>query len=72
MRTPSASGSGVEPYYYSDYGPKIYRISALQDKADLNTMTPAEGSELLALKLSVPVEYLQDWFSRRTKNALIK
>ncbi len=71
MRTPSASGSGVEPYYYSDYGPKIYRISALQDKADLNTMTPAEGSELLALKLSVPVEYLQDWFSRRTKNALI-
>lgn len=71
MRTPYASGSGVEPYYYADYGTTIYRISALQDKMDLKTITPQESAELLSLKLSVPSEYLQDWFLRRTKNTII-
>lgn len=71
MRTPYASSSGVEPYYYANYGPTIYRISALQDKMDLKTITPDESAELLSLKLSVPSEYLQDWFKRRTKNTII-
>lgn len=71
MRTPYASSSGVEPYYYANYGPSIYRISALQDKMDLHTITPEESAELLSLKLSVPSEYLQDWFKRRTKNTII-
>lgn len=71
MRTPYASSSGVEPYYYANYGPSIYRISALQDKMDLKTITPEESAELLSLKLSVPSEYLQDWFKRRTKNTII-
>ncbi len=71
MRTPYASSSGVEPYYYANYGPTIYRISALQDKMDLKTITPEESAELLSLKLSVPSEYLQDWFKRRTKNTII-
>lgn len=71
MRTPYASSSGVEPYYYADYGTSIYRISALQDKMDLGEITQAESAELLSLKLSVPSEYLQDWFRRRTKNTII-
>lgn len=71
MRTPYASGNGVEPYYYADYGTAIYRISALQDKMDMGTITTAESAELLSLKLSVPTEYLQDWFKRRTKNTII-
>ncbi len=71
MRTPYASSSGVEPYYYANYGTSIYRISALQDKMDLKTITPEESAELLSLKLSVPSEYLQDWFKRRTKNTII-
>lgn len=71
MRTPYASGGGVEPYYYAEYGPKIYRISALQDKMDEGSITADETGELLGLKLSIPVEYLQDWFNRRTKNTII-
>ena len=71
MRTPYASSGGVEPYYYANYGPSIYRISALQDKMDAGTITPSESAELLSLKLSVPSEYLQDWFKRRTKNTII-
>ena len=71
MRTPYASSGGVEPYYYSDYGTDIYRIAALQDKQDTNSITAEETAELLSLKLTVPTEYLQDWFRRRTKNNLI-
>ena len=71
MRTPYASSSGVEPPYYAKYGTAIYHISGLQDKMDAGTMTKEEAAELLSLKLSVPAEYLQDWFKRRTKNTLI-
>ncbi|MDY6084320.1 MAG: DUF4127 family protein [Dialister sp.] len=68
MRSPIASSSGVEPYYYSKVGPSIYRISVLQDKMDSGHITKEETAELLSLKLSVPSEYLQDWFRRRSKN----
>lgn len=71
MRTPYASNSGVEPYYYAAYGSALYRISGLQDKMDAGTITEDEAGELLSLKLTVPVEYLQDWFKRRTKNNTI-
>ena len=54
MRTPYASSGGVEPYYYSDYGTDIYRIAALQDKQDTNSITAEETAELLSLKLTVP------------------
>lgn len=71
MRTPYASNSGVEPYYYASYGNALYRISGLQDKMDVGTITTDEAAELLSLKLTVPSEYLQDWFKRRTKNNTI-
>lgn len=68
MRTPYASDSGVEPAYYSNYGTTIYQISALQDKMDRGEITTAETAKLLSLKLSVPSEYLQDWYRRRSTN----
>ena len=71
MRTPYASGSGVEPYYYSKYGNDLYRLSGLQDKMDAGKLSTDEAAELLSLKLSIPSEYLQDWFKRRTKNNTI-
>lgn len=71
MRTPYASGGGVEPFYYSSYGPALYRISGLQDKMDSGMITQEEISELLSLKLSIPSEYLQDWFKRRSKNMTV-
>lgn len=71
MRTPYASGGGVEPYYYDRYGNDIYQIAGLQDKQDEGTITSEETARLLSLKLTVPTEYLQDWFRRRTKNNII-
>lgn len=71
MRTPYASSGGVEPYYYDTYGPDIYRIATLQNKQDLGLISADETAELLSLKLTVPSEYLQDWFKRRTKNNII-
>lgn len=71
MRTPYASGGGVEPFYYSSYGQTLYQISSLQDKMDLGVITTDETAELLSLKLSIPSEYLQDWFKRRSKNMTV-
>ena len=67
MRTPYASDNDVEPYYYGNYGNKIYNLSILQDKVDSGTATKTEISNLLSLKLSIPSEYIQDWFKRRQK-----
>lgn len=69
MRSPRASGGGVEPEYYSKYGPAIFQISALQDKMDFNSgLTTAEMANLMTLMGTVPFEYLQDWFHRRNVN----
>ena len=57
MRSPRASGGGVEPAYYDQYGPTIFRIAALQDKLDSQKLTADEQKE-----------FLQDWFHRRQKN----
>ncbi len=71
MRSPKASDGSVEPFYYADYGPKIYEITYWQDKRDTQGLSPAESAKLLSLTMSVPIEYLQDWFRRRTKNNVI-
>ncbi len=71
MRSPKASGGKVEPFYYADYGPKIFEISYWQDKNDTEGLVPEEAAKLLSLTLSVPLEYLQDWFARRTKNDFV-
>lgn len=71
MRSPRASGGGVEPPYYSNFGPTIFQIAALQDKLDLQGLTNAEQAQLFSLTASVPIEYMQDWFNRRQKNMAI-
>lgn len=68
MRSPRASGGGVEPSYYDVYGPTIFQIAALQDKLDGAGLSKEEQVELFALQARVPVEFLQDWFNRRKKN----
>ncbi len=71
MRSPRASGGGVEPSYYSQYGASVFQIAALQDKLDATGLNAAEQAQLANLKLNVPVEFLQDWFGRRQKNMII-
>ena len=76
MRSPRASGGGVEPAYYDQYGPTIFRIAALQDKLDSQKLTADEQKELFMLQATVPVEFLQDWFNRQlidiTKKGVFK
>ncbi|WP_298703028.1 DUF4127 family protein [uncultured Veillonella sp.] len=68
MRSPRASGGGVEPPYYDTFGPRIFQIAALQDKLDAGQLSTEEQAQLIQLQAQVPIEYLQDWFTRRQKN----
>ena len=45
MRTPRESYGNVEPAYYSNVGPAIYRYSQLSDKSDLHAESLLEDFE---------------------------
>lgn len=45
MRTPRQSVASVEPAYYETYGPKIFRLSQLADKEDMEGLTETEERE---------------------------
>jgi hypothetical protein len=68
MRTPQQSVATVEPAYYETYGPKIFRLSQLVDKADLEGLTEDEMIEKNRLMLSIPADDLKDWRNRRLVN----
>jgi hypothetical protein len=68
MRTPKFSAGGVEPPYYEQYGYRIFQRSALQDKQELQALTPAEKERLATLRAEVPVADWTDWQARRDKN----
>ncbi|MDT8902866.1 DUF4127 family protein [Anaeroselena agilis] len=68
MRTPHMSAGGVEPDYYEVHGPNIFRLTALQDKAETDGLTRGEEAELKALRAALPEAVLTDWFARRDKN----
>lgn len=68
MRSPSASAGGVEPLYYERYGPEIFLLTALQDKAEVKGLTPDEKIAMQNAKDSIPPEYMADWMDRRDKN----
>ncbi|MDR3562554.1 MAG: DUF4127 family protein [Negativicutes bacterium] len=68
MRTPQFSAGGVEPDYYEMYGPSIFRMTALQDKQETDTLSANEQSSLQTLTATIPPAALADWFGRRDKN----
>lgn len=68
MRTPKASAGAVEPPYYEQYGPNIFKLTALQDKADTIGLSSAEKQELAAVTAAIPHDVLEDWMKRRAKN----
>lgn len=68
MRTPQFTAGGVEPPYYEKYGYRIFRISALRDKKELQSLTKQEEQELTALQREVPLDVMADWQARRDKN----
>ena len=58
MRTPRQSVASVEPAYYETYGPKIFRLSQLADKEDMEGLTETEEREKNQLTLSIPAHDL--------------
>jgi hypothetical protein len=68
LRTPHASSGGVEPAYYEKYGPTIFELMALQDKAETAGLTKKEQEIVKQDTLAVPPEFIQDWQNRRAKN----
>lgn len=68
MRSPKASSAPVEPAYYEQWGPKIFRLGALEDKLDLNLIKRKEAKELAALRQEIPKKILDDLYSRRKTN----
>lgn len=68
MRSPKASGAPVEPAYYSQWGPKLFRLGALEDKVELQRLHHKERKELNSLRTEIPAEVLKDLYSRRANN----
>lgn len=71
MRTLMPPAAAWSPTTMRTTAPPFTASPACRTKMNAGTITPSESAELLALKLSVPTEYLQDWFERRTKNTII-
>lgn len=68
MRTPQQSIGKVEPDYYQHFGPTIFRLSQLQDKADLEGLSGKEIAEQQTLLAQIPNSIWQDWNTRRLMN----
>ena len=68
MRTPRESYGNVEPAYYSNVGPAIYRYSQLSDKSDLHAESLMEDFEVGAFERNLAKAHLKDWLDRRNKN----
>ncbi|MGM9569809.1 MAG: DUF4127 family protein [Phascolarctobacterium sp.] len=70
MRSPKASSAPVEPAYYKEWGPKLFRLGALEDKRELKLLKRREAKELAALREEIPGEIVTDLYERRNKNIL--
>ena len=68
MRSPKASSAPTEPAYYSEWGSKIFRLGALEDKLELKQISRRETRELADLRQEIPQEVLQDLYGRRANN----
>ena len=68
MRSPKASSAPVEPAYYAQWGPKLFRLGALEDKQELDVIKRKERKELAALRSEIPEDVLTDLYNRRGNN----
>ena len=71
MRSPKASSAPVEPAYYKEWGPQLFRLGALEDRAELKLLRRREAKELARLRAEIPAEILRDLYERRRNNILI-
>ena len=68
MRSPKVSNGGVEPNYYEEFGPAIFEITSLRDKAEIDGLNAIDAERLNKLQSEMPNSFINDWLSRRKKN----
>ncbi len=68
MRSPKMSSAPVEPAYYKEWGAKIFRLGALEDKLEAKEIGYREKRELRKLRNAIPREILADMYTRRGNN----
>ncbi len=68
MRSPLVSAAPVEPAYYQEWGPRLFRLGALEDKEEFKELRHGEGTELKRLRKTIPQEILDDLYQRRAAN----
>ena len=68
MRSPKASEAPVEPVYYRDWGPQLFRQGVLRDKAELEKLSRKESKELQDLNRTIPRNLADDFYGRRKMN----
>lgn len=68
MRSPKASSAPVEPAYHAKWGPKLFKLGALEDKLDLKEISRRERKELAALQAEIPQAIQADSAQRRSMN----
>lgn len=68
MRSPKASAAPVEPAYYAQWGPKLFRLGALEDKLEQKVLRHRELKELADLRNELPKDVINDMYMRRGNN----
>ena len=71
MRSPKMSGAPVEPDYYRQWGPSLFRLGQLEDKLHREEISRREKRELLSLRSKIPAYVLDDMYARRGNNLQI-
>lgn len=68
MRAPQENTDTAEPDYYGFYGSRIFKITALRNKAEVEGLSVVENEQLEQLLSTVPSAVIDDWLERRAKN----
>ena len=68
MRSPKSSVGGVEPPYYEQWGPALFRLGELNDKEETLSLKRRERKERDALLAGLPEQVYHDWSTRRAVN----
>jgi hypothetical protein len=70
-RVAAYDSDAEDPFYWKDYGYKIWRYCYLTDKIGRGEGTKEEIGELDAVKEEIPQEYLKDFLDRRKVNLFV-
>lgn len=68
MRSPKSSGAPVEPTYYSQWGPMLFKLGELEDKLASGDIGRREKRQLQVLHKKIPSPVLKDMYARRAAN----